>query len=153
MSCTVCRNKVRRPLVDAALAGGLSGAAIARDMMSTGWPVSPDSINHHREHYQVPVPVGSHGRDLAIVVRDLTLEAVEDGRLSITDDKLWKNVGPGLKAQDTLDKRAAKANDRAAMIAVAQMLLGGGRDVPEDMLELEDGSTIEGEFQELDPES
>lgn len=155
--CSICQNKVRKPIIDAALDKGLSNAIIARDMTETGWPLGPLIVARHRRHYfattparvvdGIVVPARIREKDLAIIVRDRTLEAIEDGRLDIESDN-WSNVGPGLRAQGQIESRTTNKNDRKALLAIGIMLLGGGRPVPEEALGIEDGLTIEGEFTE-----
>ena len=147
--CRICRNKVRKPGIDASLANGLGNAAISRDQTTTGWEISPELVKGHREHYEVPLGVAKP-RDLAILVRDRTMEAIEDGRLAITDKDLWKNVNPGLKAQSLLDVRASKTDDRQVAIAFATLLAGGiGGFLAPVALRLEDGNVIDGDAVEV----
>lgn len=148
--CSICRNKVRRSVIDAAMDKGVSNAAIQRDMAETGWKIGLLPLSRHRRHYVSALTVSStkrRGNDLAVIVRDRTIQAIEDGRLSIEDES-WKNVGPGLKAQDVLDRRENKTNDRKTMLAIAAMLTGT-QAVPAALL-IEDGDVIEGEAVEVD---
>jgi hypothetical protein len=147
--CRICRNKVRKAGIDASLANGLGNAAVARDQTATGWAISPETVKGHREHYEVPLGVAKP-RDLAILVRDRTMDAIEDGRLAITDKDLWKNVNPGLKAQSLLDVRASKTDDRQVAIAFATLLAGGiGGFLAPVALRLEDGNVIDGDAVEV----
>jgi hypothetical protein len=78
------------------------------------------------------------------------MDAIEDGRLAITDKDLWKNVNPGLKAQSLLDVRASKTDDRQVAIAFATLLAGGiGGFLAPVALRLEDGNVIDGEAVEV----
>lgn len=56
-------------------------------------------------------------KDLATIVRDKTLKAVNEGRLKPT-------LQHGLMAQSMLDKRAERAADRQLAIRLAAMLAG-----------------------------
>lgn len=150
--CKICRNKVRLAGIDAALAKGLSSAQIARDQEATGWSIEPTTITRHRGHYIPPVGSvhpGAQGRDLLQVVRDLTLDAIDEGTLTIMD-KNWKNVGPGIAAQKGLDQREFKRDDRKTALALGLLLAGGleGFTAPPELLG--DGMTIDGEAVELD---
>lgn len=153
--CMVCRNKTFKPIIDHALSDGVSAAQIVRDVGAGGFAISAETINRHREHYMPPVEkivvkdgmqqiMKPRGTDLAIKVRDMTLDAIEQGRLNIEDSN-WKNVGPGLSAQKILDTREQKMDSRKTKIALA-ILLSGGPPPPEL---IESGEVIEGEAVEV----
>lgn len=151
MACKTCANKVRRPGIDAALAVGISAEQVARDQTETGFSITAAAIAQHKRHSVPPPEVvhpGIKGRDLAIVVRDMTLDAVESGAISPLDDKLWKNVSPGLAAQKILDQREAKKDDRKVIVAFGLMIAGGSQRTAPAAL-LGDGMTIEGEAEEV----
>lgn len=149
--CKICANKVRKPGIDAALTAGLTAAQIARDADATGWPLDASTVVRHREHYITDPKAahpGIHGRDLLAVVRDMTLEAIDEGRLDI-EDKNWKNVGPGITAQKGMDQREFKKDDRKTALAMGILLAGGNSGFTAPVQLLGDGMTVEGEYEEL----
>ena len=147
--CSICHNKVRRPIIDAALDRGVAAAVISREQTETGWPIGQMPVARHRRHYvsQAPVSAALAKHDLAEIVRDRTVEAIMDGRLNIGDDS-WRNVAPGLRAQVVIEQRARQVDTNRVLLAFARML-GGGQGVPADALALPDGNTIDGEYDEL----
>lgn len=147
--CSICKNKVRKAVIDAALDKDVSLAVIQRDMAESGWSIGYLPLRRHRDHYVSSAGLSKlRGKDLAIVIRDRTLEAIEDGRLDIADSDTWKNVAPGLKAQDILDKRERQTDMTKIMLAFARMI-GGGESPPPEVAQIEDGLTIEGDYEEL----
>lgn len=121
-------------VVDAMLTRGLSGAVIARELTSKGRSVTPDTINSHAKHFQEVPTVKAVNRDLAILVRDQTVDAINEGRLEPT-------ISQGLQAQALLDRRAEKATDNDLKLAIARLLSGSG---PAGYLEPPDDLVIEG---------
>lgn len=144
--CKVCDNKARRPIIDAALEQGVSAAFIAREQIKTGWSITPATISRHKQHYQADVRGKAfRPKDLAVLVRDKTIEAIEEGRLTI-DDPLWKNVNPGLRAQQILDARARSADLNKLAFTLSVLIAGGS---PSGYLappELRGGDIVEGEL-------
>lgn len=151
--CKVCDDKVLRKVIDEEAGRGLNSVTISRLMTARGFPVSADMIRVHRKHSATAnIPPGvATGKDLAVLVRDKTVEAIENETLKITDPN-WRNIGPGMSAQGLIDKRANKTDDRKTAIALAMILSGAtGGGAPERLL-IEDGQTIEGSFEEVDDE-
>lgn len=150
--CKVCDDPLAKRAVEEELAKGMTGAAVARLMTLRGFQVGPAVIIDHKKHAPAstaPSGVASNKRDLAILVRDKTFEAVERGDLDITD-KAWRNVAPGLAAQKLLDQRESKGDDRKTAIALAMILSGASAGGPPAHL-LEGGEEIiEGEAVGLD---
>jgi hypothetical protein len=144
--CTICRDLDRLAYVDAQLAKGMSATYIARVLTERmTMPTSPEVILSHAKHYVAPVPVqATKAEDLAILVRDRTVEAMKEGRLEPT-------IQHGLQAQALLDKRAEKTSDRELAITMARLLSGAGAPVaflPPPQLVI--GPDIEGEARDLD---
>lgn len=147
--CKICDDKIACRVINEEIGRRLSGAAIARLMTLRGFAVNAQTVNEHAKHMpaaEVPPNVAKGPRDLAVMVRDLTADAVENGDLSITDP-MWKNVQPGLKAQALLDNRANKTDDRK--IAIVLALRMAGKLAPADVRLIEDGNTVEGEYTEV----
>lgn len=83
---------------------------------------------------------GPKATDIAALVRDTVIERVETGELVPT-------IAEGLRAQEILDRRAEKGEDRNLILQVAQLLSGAA-----PVALLGDGNVIEGEYTEVDPE-
>ena len=156
--CLVCANLTLRDMVNARFAEGASVSGVSREVHEAGYRVSYMSVRVHREHTNTPQmsmalakQEGAKPKDLAVVVRDRTLEAVENGELVPTDTN-WRNVTPGLQAQSLLDRREQKVDDRKTALLLAQLLYGGGAVVagPPERLLLGDGEDVDGEFVEID---
>jgi hypothetical protein len=130
---------------------------IAASVSDMGGSLDPDVIGRHkRGHYVRPVDPNAPqrtGKDLAIIMRDKVVEAVEgmDAEALVFMGKdLSPMVGKGLQAQAILDKR--DTNNRRLGIAAGalslQAWLAGLRSEPTPP-ELEDGMTIDGEALEI----
>jgi hypothetical protein len=138
--CSICNDPRKTAYVDAQLAKGYSAAFIAGvltdDMnLKTG----AQSILTHRKHY-IPIPsAAKKPADLAILIRDATIEAVQEGRLE-------PSIRDGLAAVQILDKRAAATTDRQMFLMMARALAGYG---PIGLLEPPDDLVIEGEAYEV----
>lgn len=131
-SCKVCDDKVARRVVDEELGKGMSAAAVAKLMTLRGFSVGAPTVADHRKHApmaSVPAAAAQTKKDLAILVRDKTFDAVENGEISITD-KEWRNVQPGLAAQKLLDQRENKRDDHKTAIALAMILSGASSGGP-----------------------
>ena len=147
--CKVCDDKVARRVIDEELGKGMSAAGVARLMTLRGFPVTDSTVLEHKNHAPaaaVEVAAAATKRDLAILVRDRTYEAVERGAIDITD-KEWRNVSPGLAAQKLLDQRESRGDDRKTAVALAMILSGASTGGPPPHL-LADG-VIEGEFEPI----
>lgn len=180
--CKVCREPERRRLIEADYEGGLTPAAIARRMVAAGWDItSPTVVSHLKEHYikMPPSSIAKNKRDASVIIRDAQLDALDtrerdfeirrqllrsDGvdeaaimELYPPFDILNKDLQPALKtalmAQKNIDSKEIKQNNQK--IDLYRLMLGG----PEGNLMLApkhllgDGSTIEGDFEELDEET
>jgi hypothetical protein len=138
--------------VDEELARNMTAASIARLMTLRGTKMSPTIVLEHKKHaVTTPVPAGTitNKRDLAILVRDKTYDAVDRGDIDITD-KAWKNVTPGLAAQKLLDQRESRVDDRKTTIALAMILSGASIGGPPAHLLGAGPEVIEGEAVELE---
>lgn len=158
--CSVCDNRVRRPIVDAALDKGISAAGIARDMADTGWPVTAPTINRHRRHYVAAVPEAVGGRtkrDVAIIVHDRTVEWLDTpddaGALPGPGSPFWKDgLGPGLAAVKIMDTRISKVDDRKTAFAIGVLMAGGsvaGFLAPTNE-RIDEGEVIDAEAEEVE---
>jgi malate synthase len=134
--CSVCKDKALAPMIDAMLTRGLSGAYISRELIAKGWNVSPERVNSHAKHFQeLPLAKVTQKQDLAILVRDRAVEAINEGRLEPT-------ISHGLAAQKMLDDRAARTKNADLMMAMARLLSGSG---PAGYLGPPDDLIIDGE--------
>jgi hypothetical protein len=155
--CLICANEALRGYVNDALNRGLSNAGIAAGIEAVGGKLDPDVIGRHkRGHWSKPVDPEAPkptGRDLAIIMRDKVAEAVEDmdpEHLLYMGKDLAPMVGKGLQAQAILDKRE-QVNKKLGIAAGAlslQAWLAGLRHAPapDDLVELDDPTVIEGVF-------
>jgi hypothetical protein len=134
--CRICKNPEVLAYVDAQLTRGMTATFIAlflTDKMST--PTTPNIVLSHKKHFIAPLPEqAAKKEDLAILVRDRTVEAIREGRLEPT-------ISHGLQAQALIDRRTEKTNDQNLMLAMARALSGG----PAGYLEPPDDLIIEGE--------
>lgn len=141
--CSICKDKAWAPVVDAMLTRGLSGAFIARELTDKGRNVTPVTVNNHAKHFQeVPLVKATKQADLAILVRDKTVEAIHEGRLE-------PSISHGLAAQKMLDDRAARTKGADLMMAMARLLSGSG---PSGYLGPPDDLIIDGEAVEVEEE-
>lgn len=151
--CLICNNPALRTFVDDGLNRGLSNAGIAAAFEAAGGKLDPDVIARHKKgHWEKPVDPDAPkptNRDLAIIMRDKVVEAVEDmdpKALLFMGKDLAPMVSKGLQAQTILDKREA-TNKKLGIAAGAlslQAWLAGLADAPPPP-ELDDGNTIDGE--------
>lgn len=141
--CSICNDPRKTAYVDAQLGKGLSAAFIA-GVLTTDMNLKTGTaaILTHKKHY-VPVPsAAKKPADLAILVRDRTVELIEQGGLQ-------PSIRDGLAAVQILDKRAEKTTDRQMFLMMARALAGNG---PVGLLEPPDDLIIEGEATEIDPQ-
>lgn len=160
LRCTICSNKVARGAIDPRLDEGMTAAGISRMLAGIGATVSQEVISRHRKHYQDGrplVPKGARKTDLAILVRDRVLERVDSDNPEEVDAILFSKEGQGainsgLKAQAILDnreKQKAKTGQTLELLAGLRAILTGTM-VP--VAQIEDGNTVEGTFEEIDPD-
>ena len=155
--CQVCVNLPLKDFINARFGEGVAVQPTWKQAREAGYKLTYAAVRIHREHTNTPQmqmalskAEGVKPRDLAVVVRDRTLEAVESGELQITDSN-WRNITPGLQAQSLLDKREQKVDDRKTALLLAEILYGGatGLATPPERLLISDGEDIEGEFVEV----
>jgi hypothetical protein len=150
--CTVCKNPGVRKVVDGYYGEGMTGAGISRALAGLGLKVSPEVVNGHGKHYAPPPErlKGTPKKDFAIVVRDKAYDQLEAGDLDLADKDQVAGINAGLKAQALIDKREAiKAKVGTAELAWALL---GMLTSPPELPQLEDGLTVEGTFQEVEPD-
>ena len=149
-NCSVCSNPILRKMIDSSLEDGVSGAGVSRYLAEAGATVSAETVNRHKLHYAPPAerPKGTRKLDFAAIVRDKAAEQFESGELDLSDKNLVPGITAGLKAQAIMDGRekmkSKQANAQLAF-AIIQMLSGAV-----EPLQLDDGLTVEGEYEELD---
>lgn len=141
--CQTCADVTRKSVTDAMLAKGLSGAFIAHELtVKMGMKTTPDMVNNHKRHYVVPIADADaiKAKDLAILVRDRTYDAIVAGRLE-------PNVRDGITAQGLLDRREEKVDDRNTALALARLLSGRGD--PSSQLAPDNVVVIDGSYEEV----
>ena len=137
-----CADVTRKAVVDPMLAKGLSAVFIAHEMTRLGMPCTDGAIINHRKHYIPPVsPVAKGEKDLAILVRDRTYDAIMEG-------KIEPNVKDGMAAQGLLDRRTEKVDDRNTALMLARLLSGRGD--PAALLAPDNVVVIDGQYTEVE---
>lgn len=152
--CTICANPFVRATVDRLLDDKMTFAGISRYSAEAGITLDPEVISRHAKHYAPPPerPKGSSKRDFAIVIRDKALKMIDDGSLALDHKDLVPGINAGLKAQAILDQREkAKSKQQSAELAFAIIQMLGGQGA--QTLRLDDGMTIEGEYEVADGEA
>ena len=93
---------------------------------------------------ELPEDAVTMSDDLAAVVTKKTLRRLASGELVPT-------LRDGLIAQQLLDRREEKAQDRVFMLSLARALAGGGYTAPQHLLPapIEPDDTVEGYFEEV----
>ncbi len=152
--CIVCKDPFKRAVVDRLLDDRMSYAGIERYANENNVPLTADVVSRHAKHYAPPPerPKGTPKRDFAIVIRDKALAQVDNGLLDLTDKDTVPGINAGLKAQSILDQREKqKTKQQSAELAFAIIeMLGGRAPAP---LQIEDGLTIDGDYEEVDGET
>jgi glycine/D-amino acid oxidase-like deaminating enzyme len=145
--CQTCADITRKSVTDAMLAKGLSGVFIAHELTKLGLKTTDNMVNSHRKHYLPPVDqdAAKREKDLAILVRDRTYDAIVAGRLE-------PNVRDGITAQGLLDRREEKVDDRNTALALARLLSGRG-DPNIELLAPDHVVVIDGVYQEVEEEA
>lgn len=88
-------------------------------------------------------------RDLAELVAQIAYDGVESGELDLTNKDHVPGITAGLKAQAILDSREklkAKTGQTLELLAGLRAILSGDIAPPR---QLEDGNTVEGEYEEV----
>jgi hypothetical protein len=156
--CLICNSPAMRLYVDTMLDKGLTNAGIGAGVADMGGKLDPDVVGRHKashwtkpERTEGPKPTK---RDLAVLIRDKTYEAVEDftpDALLIMGKELAPMVNAGLKAEAIIDKRNVnekKLGIAAGALSLQAWLAGMGKSTAPPP-ELDDGNTIEGEAREV----
>lgn len=147
--CAVCKHP-DRAAIETMLAGGLGVTAIERQMRANGKPIKRETVSAHLKVCMGGIPtaflpaaavVMAGGTDFATLVQRRASQLMNDGLLRVS-------TRDGLAAQQLLDRREEKAEDRKFMLNLARALAGGGRETPTALIE--SGDTIEGTFEEVD---
>lgn len=143
--------------MDGALNKGISNRGVSAGIDAMGGSLDPDIVARHKvAHWVKPVRPDAPkatARDLAIMVRDKVVEAIEDipgEGLLLMGDAFGPTLNAGLKAQTILDKREAvnkKLGIAAGALSLQMWLAGLNESAPPP--ELDDGLTIEGEAVEV----
>jgi hypothetical protein len=121
----------RARMVNDLMRKGYAAVRIADEVTESGFRVSKDAVSRHRRLCFVDetnAQAEARNEDLATLVRDQARRALLSGRLQVT-------TKDGLMAQNLLDKREERAKDRDFMLNLAQLLSGGGRAAPQDLIE------------------
>ena len=127
----------------------MSGADTAKLMTYRGFKVSAKLVLEHKSHAVVPeAPPDLSSKGLGQLVMDETRKAIINKTITITDDKLWKNVGPGLKAEAEMNKVRLRGDDRGTVLKLWQILMkkSTGYLAPVELRQLPAGDDPEGEI-------
>lgn len=133
----------------------MTAAGISRQLAGAGLTIDPDVISRHRKHYaddRPLAPKGTRKADLAVLVRDRAVDMFENEDLDLRNKDHAAGIGAGLKAQALLDGREklkAKTGQTLELLAGLRALLSGGLVPVADAPQLEDGVTVEGEFEDV----
>lgn len=143
--------------VDASITRGLSNVAIAAGFAEAGGKLDKDVVGRHKSgHYIKPIDPDAPtptNRDLAIIMRDKVVEAIEPmsgEALLLFGKDMAPMVSQGLKAQALVDKREQvnkKLGIAAGALSLQMWLAGLSETAPPP--ELDDGNTIEGKAVEV----
>ena len=134
-ACPICALAPVAKIVDAMIVAGEPDRGIVDTLISFGIPrtrARAPIVQAHRTVCRVGsvaitrhAATGAKSKDFAVMVRDRAAEMVESGDLDVTTQH-------GLTAQQILDSREAKKEDRALMLNIARMLTISG--VPNDLI-------------------
>lgn len=152
--CTICKNAFLRATVDRLLDEKMTYAGIERYAGEAGIDLTADVVSRHAKHYAPPPvkPPNTSKRDFAIIIRDKAMEQLEKGELDLSSKDTVPGINAGLKAQALLDQREKqKSKQQNAELAFAIIAMLGGTQPAVPMIE--DGLTIEGDYEELDGET
>lgn len=152
--CLICENEHMWLVIDPLLDRGYS-AKLVRIRLEESLPeASVRVILNHRRHHLAPDPFGDpkapKSTDLAKLVVERTIEAVESGDLEPGDRDWSAGVTPGLAAQRVVEQRESQRDAKQLLAALAAALMGGsptGFLAPAGLIG--DGA-IEGDFEEVD---
>ena len=126
-------------LVAEGILQGLSAYKIEEKVRAAGYPVKARTILRHQRNCGSKKQITLlHGTDVAEMVRDKVANELAQGKLRV-------NVKDGLTAQALIDRREEKRASREFMLNLAQLLSGGGKQTPAQL--------IEGDFVELEGEN
>jgi hypothetical protein len=125
--CNICADPVTAKVSDALIAAGEPNVGIVATLKTLGATrIGVSTVQRHRDVCRA----GSLAKarfaagqkkpgDFATLVRDEANRLMEAGELSVTTQH-------GLQAQQIIDNRESKQQDRALMVSIARMLTGGG---------------------------
>jgi hypothetical protein len=138
--CGICTgDQDRRVAVDRLLAAGKAPYRIERELTGL-YPVSDRLVSSHREHWIGVLPTGD--RDVMERIRraqpvpvDLASIVRDDVRDRLLDGELRPTVAHGLKAQQMIDHREERQQDRELALGLAAMLAGGQGAVPKHIID------------------
>lgn len=149
-SCVICKNASAKRACNDMLRQGITGKGIAETMTFGGFPVTAPTVLSHKKHAAVETQVPAtltNKRDLAHVVRDRVQTMVEEEEIDFLDKNHMAAVNAGLKAESEINKQVNKAENRKLdLVALLSGASRGRLGVPAALL-IDDGNTIEGEFE------
>lgn len=156
----ICSSQAMLLYVNRLLDDGISNSGIAAGVVDMGGKLDPEVVGRHKNNHWVK-PVRTEGpkptkRDLAVLTRDKVYDMVEDltpDALMVLGKDVAPMIGKGLAAQTILDKR--DVNEKrlglaAGALSLQAWLAGLGGNTPPPP-ELDDGRTVEGEYEDLSP--
>lgn len=140
-SCLICRS-LHRKAVEERLALGRPFTSIIKEAEAAGVQLTTTQLRRHVEHSpglvteetidpeEVHLDRSLHGtrKDLAVVIRDRVLSAVEKNQIELS-------ASHGLKAQEILDRRETNAAKMEFALNLARLLTGGGKGAPVELIE------------------
>jgi hypothetical protein len=125
--CGICSDPVTAKVADALVAAGESNPSVVATLKALGATrIGVSTVQRHRELCRE----GSEAKarfaagpkkpaDFATMVRDEATRLMDAGELTVTTQH-------GLQAQQIIDTRESKQQDRSLMLSIARMLTGGG---------------------------
>jgi hypothetical protein len=131
--CNICADPVTAKVSDALIAAGEPNVGIVATLKTLGATrIGVSTVQRHRDVCRAGSLAKARfaagqqkSSDFALMVRDEASRLMEAGELSVTTQH-------GLQAQQIIDNREAKQQDRSLMLSIARMLTGGG--VPEALI-------------------
>lgn len=151
--CVICETEALWLVINPMLDRGYS-AKLVRIRLDEAFPeVSTRRILDHRRHHLAPDPFGDpkapKSTDLAKLIVERTIEAVENGDLEPGDRDWSAGVTPGLAAQRVVEQREQNKDAKQLLASLAAALMGGSPTGFLAPVALIGDGTIEGEFEDV----
>jgi hypothetical protein len=130
-TCALHGRDPRARLVNELMTAGYAARRIMALAHAQGYRVSEKAISQHRRLCfvdETDSQAQARDEDLAVLVRDEVRRGILSGQVEL-------KASDGIKAQGLLDRRAEKSAERSFMLNLAQLLSGGGRPAPPEIVE------------------